>query len=52
MATHLPPLQLSLSIKAKDDEDVELALPNNVPTVPMLWGIPLKYLSYVAIFST
>jgi len=50
MATHLPPLQLSLSIKAKDDEDVELALPNNVPTVPMLWGIPLKYLSYVAIF--
>ena len=31
-----------------DSNDLDLPLPNNVPTsnaVPTIWGIPLKYLS-------
>ncbi|PPQ93256.1 hypothetical protein CVT25_015254 [Psilocybe cyanescens] len=53
-ANYRSPTYSFINLKPKDndrDTDLELAMPNNAPsqTLPSLWGIPLKYLSLVAL---
>lgn len=51
----LPTLHTPFSRKSTNDlDDDDLGLANNAPvvqTVPSLWGIPLKYISYVPFSS-
>ena len=55
----LPPLYTPfirrLSNDRSDDGDSDLGLANNPPiiqSVPSLWGIPLKYISYVSLWQS